>query len=362
MEIQKKKLGVGIIGGGNWAKRYVPAIRNSEILDLKGVAVGYDVAEFAREFDLRLYKEADQLYEEESIDIVCIILQHQLHCEYAIRAMEHGKHIMVEKPMAVSVAECDQMIECALKNKVRIMVGHSRRFFPIIRKAKQILDSGELGDILMIQSHFAHPFRPPYIQGGELNWKVDPERGRSFFLGYGCHHIDYLHYLVGSRCQNLFARMDKYWTDVNTVNAGMILMNFENDAYASFWELDTVAPGIKNWPPFPGFRERNEVVCEKGLMIIEPYGRLLTRTDGEWETILDLPVDQADPVHTFLRQEVEALAVAVQTDTDPPCPGEDGRHTVEICLAAIESSVQRRSVDLKTSPKLDKNCMPLYYD
>ena len=111
MNNQTKKYGIGIIGGGNWAKRYVPAIRNSEILDLKGVAVGYDVSEFAREFDLRLYEEADQLFEDESIDIVCIVLQHQLHCEYAIRAMEHGKHVMVEKPMAVSVAECDRQPE-----------------------------------------------------------------------------------------------------------------------------------------------------------------------------------------------------------------------------------------------------------
>lgn len=362
MENQKKKFGVGIVGGGNWAKRYVPAIRSSEALDLKGVAVGYDVKEFAREFSLHLYEEDERMYEDKNIDIVCVILQHQLHCKYAIRAMEHGKHVLVEKPMAVSVNECDQMIACARDNHVKLMVGHSRRFFPIIRKAKQILDSGELGKILMIQSHFAHPFRPPYVQDDQLNWKADPEKGRSFFLGYGCHHIDYLHYLMGFRCQNLFARMDKYWTDVDTVNAGMILMNFENDAYASFWELDTIAPGIKNWPPFPGFKEKNEVVCEKGLMIIEPYGRLLTRKNGDWETRLDLPADQADPVHSFLRQEVEALALAIQTDTEPPCPGEDGRHTVEICLAAIESSMQKKSVELLTSPKLTINCAPLYYD
>ena len=362
MGILKKKLGVGIIGGGNWAKRYVPAIRNSEILDLKGVTVGYDVAEFAKEFNLRHYEKEEHMYEDKNIDIVCIILQHQLHYEYAIKAMEHGKHVLVEKPMAISVEECDQMIECAWKNKVKIQVGHSRRFFPIIRKAKQILDAGDLGDIYMIQSHFVHPFRPPYVQEGALNWKVDPERGKSFFLGYGCHHIDYLHYLMGSRCQNLFARMDNYWTDVDTVKAGMILMNFENDAYASFWEMDTVTPEIKEFPPFPGFRERNEVVCEKGLMIIEPYGRLLIRKNGDWETILDLPEEQADPIHTFLRQEAETLAMAVQTDTDPPCPGEDGRHTVEICLAAIESSDQKKSIDLKTTPKFDKNCKPLYYD
>ena len=362
MATKEKKIGVGIIGGGNWAKWYVPAIRSSEILDLKGVSVGYDVSEFAKKFDLYHYKKIEEMYEDNNIDIVCIILQHQLHVQYAIQAMEHGKHVLVEKPMAVSVEECDQMIECAQKNKVKIQVAHSRRFYPIIRKAKQILDSGELGDIHMIQSHFVHPVRPPYIQDGKLLWKVDPERGRSFFLGYGCHHIDYLHYLIGARCQSLFARMDNYWTDVDTVNAGMILLNFENGAYASFWELDTVAPQIKEWPPFPGFQERNDVVCEKGLMIIEPYKRLLIRKNGEWKTILDLPEEKADPIHTFLRQEVETLAVAAQTDTDPPCTGEDGRHTVEICVAALESSVKRKSIDLKTSPKFDKRCKPLYYD
>ena len=362
MATQKEKMGVGIIGGGNWAKQYVPAIRNSEILDLKGVSVGYDVSEFAKTHDLYHYEKPEEMYEDDNIDIICIILQHQLHAKYAIEAMEHGKHVLVEKPMAVSVEECDQMIECAQKNKVKIQVAHSRRFFPMIRKAKQILDSGELGAIHMIQSHFAHPFRPPYTHDGELNWKVNPERGRSFFLGYGCHQIDYLPYLIGSRCQSLFARMDKYWTDVDTVNAGMILLNFENGAYASFWEMDTVAPEIKEWPPFPGFRERNEIVCEKGLMILEPYGGLRIRKNGNWETILELPEEKADPIQTFLREEVETLAIAVQTDTDPPCTGEDGRHTVEIILAALESSAKRKSIDLKTYPKFDKKCEPLHYD
>ncbi|MEN8248372.1 MAG: Gfo/Idh/MocA family oxidoreductase [Bacteroidota bacterium] len=362
METLQKRYGIGIVGGGNWAKWYVPAIRNSEFLDLKGVAVGYNVEEFAKTHEMHHYPDYNDMLNDQSIDIVCIILQHQLHHEYAIKAMEHGKHVLVEKPMAVTVEQCDEMIACAEKNNVKIQVAHSRRFTPIIRKAKQILDSGELGKIHMIQSHFVHPVRPPYEVDGELLWKVDPERGQSFFLGYGCHHIDYLHYLVESRCESLFARMDKYWTDVDTVNAGMILMNFENGAYASFWELDTVAPEIKEWPPFPGFQEKNEIVCENGLMVVEPYSRLLIRKNGDWETIFDLPYEEADPIHQFLREEVETLAVAADTDTDPPCPGEDGRHTVEIILAALESSKMKKSVELRTSPKFDKQCDPLHYD
>ena len=97
-----------------------------------------------------------------------------------------------------------------------------------------------------------------------------------------------------------------------------------------------------------------------GLYII----MFMEAVDGKWTKPQSAPFsgvyEEADPIHKFLREEVETLAIAAKTDTDPPCPGEDGRHTVEIILAALESSKQRKSVELKTSPKLNKNCDPLH--
>jgi len=356
------KFGIGIIGAGNWANHWIPAIRDSEILEPIGVSVGSKAEIFASKFNLKYYENPHQLFSDKNIQIVCILTQHHVHTEYAVMAIEYGKHVIVEKPMAVSVEECDKMIEAAKKYKVKLQVAHSRRFFPIIRKAKQILDSGELGKVLMMRHVFAHPWRPPYKIGETIDWRSDPEKGKNFFLGYGCHHIDYIHYLINSRCKKLYAKMRGFWTDIDTINAGMIFLDFENGAFSTYWELDTVAPTIKEYPPFPDFRENNEIVCEKGLMILEPYRRLLIRKNGGWETILELPREKADPIRKFLREELEMLAYAIETDSDPPCTGEDGRHTVEICLSAIESSKKDKIIELKTSPKLHKNCRPLYYD
>ncbi len=121
---------VGIIGSGAWAGRYGAALQESQKAKLVAVAGGSRAGAYAEKLGIRRAPSPEALCAAKDVDIVAVVCPHGYHAEHAIRAAENGKHVIVEKPMATSVAECDQMIAAAERNGVKLMVAHSRRFFP----------------------------------------------------------------------------------------------------------------------------------------------------------------------------------------------------------------------------------------
>ncbi|MBM4039922.1 MAG: Gfo/Idh/MocA family oxidoreductase, partial [Planctomycetes bacterium] len=246
-----------------------------------------------------------------------------------------------------SIAECDQMIAAAEKAGVKLMVAHSRRFFPLVKQAKQLLDDGAIGRILMLRQLFSHNARSFGTKEG--HWMSDPRLSMGFFLGYGCHQLDMTLHLVGSRVRAVMARFGNYWADTPIENCGALFLDFESGAYSTFMEICSMPNELKAWPPFPDYHEVNELIGERGLMLLRPYQRLLLRNGKEgddWKTIAELPPREADNPTIFLREEVEALADAVAGGTVPPVTAAEGRHCVEVIQAAYESSRTGKAVYL----------------
>ncbi len=133
-------MNVGIIGSGGWASRYALSLQESEKARLVAVAGGTRAPAYAEKFGLRLEPSPAALCAASDIDIVAVVCPHGVHAEHTVCAADHGKHVLVEKPMATTVAECDQMTEAAERAGVKLMVAHSRRFFPLVKQAKQLLD------------------------------------------------------------------------------------------------------------------------------------------------------------------------------------------------------------------------------
>ena len=364
-------MNVGIIGSGGWASRYALSLQDSEKARLVAVAGGTRAPAYAGKFGIRLEASVESLCAADDIDIVAVVCPHGVHAEHTVCAADQGKHVIVEKPMATTVAECDRMIEAAERNGVQLMVAHSRRFFPLVKQAKALLDEGAIGKILMLRQLFCHNARGFGTKPG--HWMSDPKLSVGFFLGYGCHQLDMTLHLVGSRVRTVMARFGNYWADTPIENCGALFLDFECGAYSTFTELCSMPTELKAWPPFPGFHETNEIVGETGLMLLRPYEKLMLRTarEGEapaeppgargsrgsagaspshtnddWQTLCELSPKEADPVLDFLREEVEALVAAVENDTDPPVTAAEGRHCVEVIEAAYRSSQTGEAVTL----------------
>lgn len=166
------------------------------------------------------------------VEAVFIITPDFLHEEMACAALEAGKHVYLEKPLAITVQGCENILRCAMKNKRKLYVGHNMRFFPAIRKMKEIIDSGRIGEVqLGWCRHFINYGGDAYFH----DWHSEQKYTTGLLLQKGAHDIDVLHWLMNSY-------------SVKTVAMGML------SVYDKCRRREPGTPGkalwdAKNYPP-----------------------------------------------------------------------------------------------------------------
>jgi predicted dehydrogenase len=190
----------GLIGCGDIARRNVaPALvdlANCELLAINRARP--DQAEaFAREFGAsRYYARWQDLLADQEVDAVYLATPVYLHAAQAIAAADAGKHVLCEKPMAMKVAECDAMIAACLANRVTLGVAYYRHFYPLIKRIKEILTSGEIGQSVIAQINAFEWFNPP--PDHPRYWLTEKQKsGGGPMFDFGCHRIEVLMHLFG---------------------------------------------------------------------------------------------------------------------------------------------------------------------
>ena len=193
-------IGWGLIGCGDISrKRVAPALRDITGCELVAVSRGRAelAADFAREFGARRwYSNWRELLTDAAVDAVYIATPVDLHAEQAIAAAEAGRHVLCEKPMALTTAQCDRMIDACQANGVKLGIAYYRHFYPVIRRMKELLASGEIGTPVLTQINAFEMFNPP--PGADRHWLLEPERsGGGPMMDFGCHRIEVLLNLLG---------------------------------------------------------------------------------------------------------------------------------------------------------------------
>ena len=145
----QRKLKIGVIGIGVGASEILPAMENMPELDLvAGADVNDRVLEtFQKRYNAKVYNSIEKLCEDPDVEAVWISTPNKFHGPHTIIAAEHGKHVVVEKPMAISIEEAERMIAAVEKNKVKLLCGHTQSYGPHIRTMRKIIQSGELGKL-----------------------------------------------------------------------------------------------------------------------------------------------------------------------------------------------------------------------
>jgi 1,5-anhydro-D-fructose reductase (1,5-anhydro-D-mannitol-forming) len=148
----------------------------------------------AIDFDgIEVFTDFDEMIEKAGLDAISLTLPTYLHAEFSERAMSRGVHVLCEKPMALSVADCERMIKASRTSGRVLQIGHCVRFWPEYAKAKEIVDSGEYGKV--VAATFQRLGSPP---GWSLdNWFVDEKRSGGVALDLHIHDTDYVQYLLG---------------------------------------------------------------------------------------------------------------------------------------------------------------------
>lgn len=202
-----KSLKWGLIGAGDIArKRIAPALRDLPNCELVSVSRSRsEIAEaFAKEFGAKKwFADWRELVRDEEIEAVYIATPVYLHAEQTIFAAKAGKHVLCEKPMASSVEECDEMLAACQKNGVKLGIAYYRRFYPVIGRIKNIIESGEIGKVAVAQINAFEYFDPK--PENPRRWLIEKVKsGGGPMMDFGCHRLEVLTYLFGEirRCKS----------------------------------------------------------------------------------------------------------------------------------------------------------------
>src|ERR1041385_7543654 len=225
----------GLIGCGDIAqKRVAPALRDSSFCELVAVSrARSQLAEaFAREFGARpWYADWRELLNDDDIDAVYVATPVHLHGEQTIAAMEAGKHVLCEKPMALNVAECNQMIAARNRHNVKLGIAYYRHFYPVITRIKQIIDDDEIGTPVVVQMNAFEWFDP--AANHPRSWLLNKQlSGGGPMFDFGCHRIEVLLDLFGTPGE-LKAISSNQFFHREVEDIATVIINFEQGTIAT---------------------------------------------------------------------------------------------------------------------------------
>ncbi len=303
-------------------------------------ALGYDGAEVAmicdlKEENLRYAGEKYNIPEDrwttdymdivnnEDIDIVSVAVPDQLHKKISCDLLRAGKHVLCEKPLALTREDLSEIIKVAEESDAKFMVGQICRFTPAFEKAKEIIESGTIGEVYFIESEYAHDYMKLVD-----NWRSDPLRHG--VIGGGCHAVDLIRWLVGDPEEVFAYGTHKLLPTVEYDDATIAIMKFNDNLAGKVF----VSTGCKR-----DYTMRTVIYGTKGTLICDntsPEMTLFT-TDEEGVTKEPVKVEVEVNNHNALK-EFAVFADAILNDKPVMMDAREGAKSVEVCLSIVESS------------------------
>ena len=339
-------VGIGIIGSGFMGRTYTETINKyCQRASVRAVTVGSRAEELAKDYGIALEPSVDALVARDDIQAVFIATPHHVHVEQAITAARAGKHMLIEKPMACTVADCDAILEACKAAGVYSSIAFSQRTRKCNIKAKQMIDEGAIGRILQMNEMSLVPAG----LGGLPNWQSDPENLGTLF-GHGIHNFDRIRWFTGREIKSVYAKCGNFEPGAKVEGNSTLLMTLTDGAVATFWCSFTLPK-----PSFPRAQFSTWIVGEKGLIDLDAYGELRIATGGEWKVVeTQEPIDWQgkgflDPVRLeSYTLQCQDFIDAVADRRSPAVTGWDGRQAVAAALAAYGSSKTGREIILSS--------------
>jgi len=265
------------------------------------------------------YRDFREALKNEDIDIVDVCTPTYTHKEVSLECIEQGKHVIVEKPIALKLKDADEMIEASRKNNVKFMVAHCLRFWPEYVVVKRIVDSGELGEPRVIRACRQSPF-PDWAP-----WHNDLKMGGGVFIDMSIHDVDFLRWSIGDVVE-VYARggvlKRKKATAYDYVHT---ILRFSNGAIG-YVEGSWIMP--KSFP----FTTYLEIVGTKGVLKVDNHTTASVKVFTE-DSASDYTFIYKDAYYEELKQ----FAKSVINNKEPPISGIEARKSLEVALAAVKS-------------------------
>ena len=349
----------GLIGYGKVAQVHAKALQQAK--DSKLVAVcgrNRDKANvFADTWSISSFTDIQQMISEAKVDAVIITTPHPQHARGAVQALRAGAHVLVEKPMALTVEQCDLMIETAKEEKKLLSVISQRRWYPACRRIKEAIETGKIG-LPMLGQVTMLGWRD------EAYYKSDPWRGSweneggGVLINQAPHQLDLLCWFLGP-VEQVYGQ----WENINhpyieVEDSAVAVVRFSSGAMASILVSNSQKPGIFAKVHVHGSSAFSVgVQTDGGAMfvpgmsaILEPPINDLWTVAGEegnlqtWKERDTALFESIDPVEYFFRQQLEHFTQAILGNTLLISSGEEGRETIKLIEGIYRSQKEGKPV------------------
>lgn len=338
-EPPKRKLGYAIVGLGSYAtKQIMPRIKDCEFAELKALVSGTPakLAQYGAEYGIPAthrysYADYDRIKDNPDIDLVYVVLPNSMHAEYSIRASQAGKHVLCEKPMAISAAECEAMIAAAKKAGRKLMIGYRCHFEQHNLRAIELVKTGFVGRPTLITAE--HGF---YAQPNQ--WRLyRPYSGGGSMMDIGIYSLNAARYLAGEEPIEVSAMEVTDRSDPR----------FKNVEDRIDWQMRFPSGVIANCvSSYSSGHNAFRVTGTKGWVGMEPATpyenhQMWTRTAGKTEQLVLPP-----PAKNQFVAQLDHLAECAISGREPIVAGEEGLRDMRLIEAIYRSARERRTVKL----------------
>ncbi len=353
------KLKTALIGCGKVGHLHAAALRDLPESDFTAVCdfSAERAAAFAQQYGVQPYTDAAAMFKESGIEAVLICTPHPLHADPAVLAAQHGVHVLVEKPLAASLEDCDRMMDAAAKHNVTLGVVSQRRFFEPVLRMKQAVDAGKIGKpILGTVAMFSWR--------DEAYYRSDPWRGKWSTEGGGVlinqspHHLDILQWIMGP-----IAEVSGEWANLNhpyveVEDTAVATIRFRNGGLGNIVVSLCQNPGIHTKIHIHGSNGYSVGTQTDGgatfiagmSNVIEPPVNDLWTIPGEQALLPGFQAEDSarfnsiDPTQHYHRLQIEDFLQAILQGRPLLVPAGEGRKVVQMIQAIYQSSRERRPI------------------
>ena len=340
-------VGIGMIGSGFMGLTYSEAIsKHVRGAKLVGVAGGKRAGELAGEYGVWAAPSIDALLARDDIQAVVLATPDQDRRDLTVAAAAAGKHVLAEKPMAPTIADCDVMIAACEKAGVNLAVVKTERYRKLTKRCKQIIDEGGIGPIRMLRTVSAFPITLSRELFASRPWMSDPAGG-GLFMGMATHNTDFLRWLTGANVVKVFAQVTTFSDLPSTAQSVMAQIVFDNGVMAHMWITTELPP-----PSIPSSEVRFQIIGRDAMLDLENFEFLDLGKGDKWERIetperFDYLKEPKSPIRLYPHiGVVQEFVDSILEKRAPKVGGAEGRAAVEICEACLISARTGQAVDL----------------
>ena len=340
-----------LVGCGRIAKRHSELLGFDQIRGAKLVAVCDNVVDkaikIAGQFGISSYEDMDKMMISESIDVVVVLTPSGLHAEHVVNLSKYGKHIMVEKPMALTIEDTEDMISACDVNHIKLFVIKQNRFNVPVVKLKETLDSGRFGKLTLGTVRVRWARHQAYYD--QDSWRGTWSMDGGVLTNQASHHVDMLEWMMGD-VESVFAKISTALADVETEDTAIVTLKFKSGALGIIEATTAARP--TNLEGSISILGENGTVVVGGVAVNEMQTWTFEdKQDGDSDVLEKFSVNPPN-VYGFGHQAYyEHVIDCIETGSANLVDGLQGRKSIELISAIYESAETGKEVFLKFQPK-----------